>query len=135
MKKLFSTKYSDNSFSFGLFLLRIAGGGLMIPHGFDKIKKFSDYADHFSNPFHVGSTASLCLVIFAEFFCAALIVMGLFTRLACIAPIIAMTVALVTVHKSDAFGQGQTPALFLAIFLTLLFTGPGKFSMDRMMGK
>jgi hypothetical protein len=37
MKKIFSTKYSDLSVTAGLFMIRLAVGGLMIPHGFSKL--------------------------------------------------------------------------------------------------
>jgi putative oxidoreductase len=81
MKKLFSTRYSDNSLSFALLLLRIAMGGLMIAHGFEKLTQFVTVAKTFPDPFHLGTTISLALVIFAEFFCAVLLVLGLMTRL------------------------------------------------------
>ncbi len=135
MKRLLSTRYSDNAFSFAVFLLRIAAGGMMIPHGYQKLQNFGKYSAKFTDPFHIGSTLSLSLVIFAEFFCAILIVLGLFTRLAAIPLIIAMSVAVFIAHKGDIFGDGELPALFLAVFVALLFVGAGKLSMDRFIGK
>lgn len=135
MKKLFSTSYSDTAFNIGILLLRLAGGALLIPHGYMKLKGFSKMASHFSDPFHIGSTLSLSLVIFAEFFCGMLIVLGLFTRLATIPPIIAMAVVVFHAHHGDVFGKGEVASLFLAIFVTILFVGPGRASVDGMMGK
>jgi len=136
MKKLFSTRTSDNALSFAMFTLRLGAGSLMmVDHGLDKIMHFAQKAHKFADPFHIGSTTSLSLVVFAEFFCAAFIILGLFTRLACIPLIIAMSVALFFAHKGDFYGAGESAGLFLICFLTLLFAGPGKISLDRLIGK
>jgi putative oxidoreductase len=135
MKKLFSTKYSDNSISFALLLLRLSMGGLMIPHGYKKLMNFAAKSSSFTDPFHIGGAASMSLVIFAEFFCAVFIVLGLMTRLATIPLIIAMSVAVFIAHKGEIFGDGEHAALYLFGFIVLLFTGPGKISMDKLIGK
>ena len=135
MKKLFSTKYTDNSISFALLVLRIAIGGLMIPHGYQKLMSFAAKSSGFSDPFHIGGPASMSLTIFAEFFCAVFILIGLMTRFATIPLIVAMSVAVFVAHKGQVFGDGEHAALYLAGYITLLFTGPGKISMDKLIGK
>ena len=135
MKKLFSTKYSDNAIAFSLLLLRLSLGGLMIPHGYKKLMNFAAKSSTFSDPLHIGSTLSMALTIFAEFFCAAFIVVGLMTRFATIPLIIAMGVAVFIAHDGKVFGDGETATLFLFGFVALLFAGPGKISMDRLIGK
>ncbi|MBK7289513.1 MAG: DoxX family protein [Chitinophagaceae bacterium] len=135
MKKLFSTKYSDRSISLSLLLLRLAVGGLMIPHGYKKLLNFANKSSGFTDPFGIGGPASMSMVIFAEFFCAGLIVLGLLTRLATIPLIIAMSVALFISHNGQFFGEGEKAALFLAGYLIILLAGPGKISTDRLIGK
>ncbi len=141
MKKLFSTKYSDNSLSFAFLLLRIMLGGLIIPYGYLKLVHFAQYSPGFTDPFHVGSTVSYILVIFAEFFCGIFVLLGLMTRFATIPLIINMAVIVFYVnhgHFSNASQYPNTqivPTMFLAGFIVLLFTGPGKISMDRLIGK
>lgn len=135
MKKLFSIKYTDNGIAFATFLLRLALGGLIIPHGYSKLINFAAKSSSFSDPFHIGHSTSMAMVIFAEFFCGVFILLGLFTRLACIPLIIAMAVALFHAHKGDFFGQGEMATLYLMGYLALLFTGPGKISMDRFIAK
>jgi putative oxidoreductase len=136
MRRLFSTKVSDNAFSFAMLVFRLGVGSLMmVKHGWDKLTHFSQIASKFADPFHVGSTTSLALVVFAEFFCSAFIILGLFTRLACIPLIIAMSTALFSAHHLDFFGKGEAAGLFLISFVTLIFTGPGKVSLDRFIGK
>jgi len=134
--KIASTKYSDTAFSFATLILRLGLGIVMlVAHGYDKLQHFAKYSGGFSDPFHVGSRISLSLDIFAEFFCSCLLILGLFTRLACIPLIIAMSVALFYAHHGDAFGVGERAALFLTGYIALLFLGPGKASVDRLIGK
>ena len=136
MRKLFSTRYSENAFAFALLILRIGAGGLMLMnHGYDKLMHFSQRAHRFSDPFNIGSTTSYSLVLFAEFFCAAFIILGLFTRLAAIPLIITMGVVDWISHNGSFSGKGELPALFLAAFIAILFVGPGKVSIDRLIGK
>jgi putative oxidoreductase len=138
MKKLFSAKYSDNAVSVALFFLRVSAGAMLIPHGYLKIQKFNVFSSQFIDPFGIGTRLSLSLSIFAEFFCAILIIFGLLTRLACIPIIVNMAIAVFIAHHGRVFTEnadGEHAALYLAIFLTLLITGPGKFSADRMIGK
>jgi putative oxidoreductase len=136
MKKLFSTRTSESAFSFAMLILRLGTGSLMLMnHGLDKLIHFSEKAGRFADPFGIGSTASLSLAIFAEFFCAVFIILGLFTRLACIPLITNMSVALFVAHQGDFFGKGELAGLFLVCFLTLLFTGPGRVSLDRFLVK
>jgi putative oxidoreductase len=136
MRKLFSTRCSDTAFSIATLLLRLSAGSLLlIVHGLDKIKHFTAKAQHFSDPIHLGSTTSFSLVIFAEFFCSAFIILGLFTRLACIPIIIALSVALFYASNGEFFGRGELAGIYLAAFVCLLFTGPGKISLDRLISK
>ena len=135
MKRLFSIKHSDNLASFALLILRVTMGGLMVPHGYSKLVNFASRSSNFSDPFHIGHAPSMALVIFAEFFCAVFVIMGVFTRLACIPIVIAMSVAVLYAHHGDIFGRGEHAALFLGGFLVLLLMGPGKVSMDRLIAK
>jgi putative oxidoreductase len=139
MRRLFSSKYSDNSISFALLLLRIFFGGLIIPHGYDKLMNITKYKGFFAqahmDPFHVGTTGSLYLIIFAEFFCGILVVLGLLTRFACVCLCIGMAVAVIVSHHWKIMGDGEHATLYFGCFLALLFAGPGKFSFDRLIGK
>ncbi len=107
----------------------------MIPHGYGKLISFASRSSTFADPFHIGHPTSMALVIFAEFFCAVFVLLGLFTRLACIPLIVTMSVAVFHAHNGAIFGKGELPALFLAGYIALLFTGPGKISMDKLIGK
>lgn len=135
MSKLLSTKYSTGAFNLGTLILRLGIGILLASHGFDKLTHFNTIQPHFINFMGIGQTVSLCLAIFAEFFCSIFLILGLFTRLSCIPILILMSVILVKVMHGNIFGDGQLPALFFAATLTLLFCGPGEISIDGMIKK
>jgi putative oxidoreductase len=135
MRVLYSSKYYAGAVNTALLLLRLGVGLLMLKHGYDKISNFSTLQEKFMNVMHMGSTVSLILVIFAEFFCAILLILGLFTRFACIPLIIEICIALFMVHHGNFTGKGEVDALYLTGFITLLFAGPGRISIDRIIGK
>ena len=136
MKRLFSTKVSESTLTIALFILRVGIGSLMmIQHGLGKLQSFASRSGKFADPFGIGSTASYSLVVFAEFFCAVFIILGLFTRLASIPLIIAMGVAVFLRHKGEFYGEGESAGLYLVCFIALAFLGAGKFSMDRFIAK
>lgn len=135
MKKLLSTSYQEWAFDAMMLLIRLTFGGLMLAnHGFQKLVKFSSLQYRFGDPLHIGTKTSLLLVLFAEVFCSILIIAGLFTRLAAIPLFIAMGVAFFMAHNHN-FNEGETAALFLAGFGAIMLCGPGRVSLDRMMGK
>lgn len=135
MKKLLSTKYSAGAFSTAMLVLRLGVGVLMLMHGYDKLVHFAKYQQGFMNFLGIGSTMSLALVVFAEFFCSLFLILGLFTRLAAIPLIIATIVMVFKAHKGEIFGDGEHAALYLVGYLVLLLVGPGRASVDSMVGK
>jgi putative oxidoreductase len=135
MRKLLSTKYSAGAFNTAMLILRLGLGILMMHTGYNKLVHFSEYQAKFMNFLGMGSTMSLALVVFAEFFCSMFLIIGLFTRFAAIPLIIVMCVALFKAHNGEVFGDGQTAALYLTGYLVLLLVGPGRVSVDSMIGK
>jgi putative oxidoreductase len=126
MKKILSTRYFENSWSFALLL--------MLKHGLDKL---SDFANVKGMHQVFGSPIDAILVIFAEVFCSIFLVLGLFTRFAVIPLIITMGVVFFKVKQSVIYGKdgGEEVVLYLLAYCYLFITGPGKFSIDRMIAK
>lgn len=136
MKKIFSTRYSTLSFNLSMFLLRVGFGTMLfIRHGLPKLERFSELKNNFSDPLHIGRSTSLILVIFAEVFCSLLLVAGLLTRLAALVLCILFLVIIFIVFKGRPLKDSELAILFLMAVLTLLFCGPGKWSLDRVIGK
>ncbi|HEX2683749.1 MAG TPA: DoxX family protein [Ferruginibacter sp.] len=135
MRKLLSTKYSAGAFNAAMLILRLGLGILMMNTGYYKLVHFGEMAPKFMNFLGMGSTMSLALLVFAEFFCSLFLILGLFTRLAAIPLIIAMCVVVFKVNHGNAFGEGQTAALYLTGYLVLLLLGAGRVSVDSMISK
>ena len=135
MKKLFSTNYSAWAFNVALLLMRLTLGILMMNHGYQKLVHFGEMQGKMMNFLGLGSTVSLALLVFAEFFCSMFLILGLFTRLAAIPLVIATCVMVFKAHHGDVFGDGEMGALYLMGYLVLLLIGPGRESVDSMIGK
>ena len=75
------------------------------------------------------------LMVFAEFLCSIFLIFGFAVRLSAIPPIIGMLVAGFIAHGADPFGRKELPLLYAVIYLTLLLTGGGKFSIDHLISK
>lgn len=135
MRKLFSAGYTNGAVSFSMLVLRVVSGGLILLHGWPKLINFTAKMNSFPDPLGVGHKISLGMVVFAEVFCAVLLIMGLLTRLASVPLVICMSVIIFMIHGKDPVSEKEMPILFLAAFVTLLFTGPGRFSLDGALGK
>jgi putative oxidoreductase len=125
------------SLDMAALLLRVIGGGLMMmQHGYPKLMKLSGEGPiTFGDPLGIGEFPSLLLTIFSEFLCSALLILGLFTRLAVIPLIITMLVIIFVVHAGEPIGEIELAAVYASIFVALLFSGPGKWSVDALIKK
>ena len=136
MKKFLSTQYSENAFNMASLALRLVFGLLLcINHGFEKMLHFGKFEYIFFDPFHIGHRWSLVLAIFAEVFCALMLVLGLFTRAAALVLVIEMAVAAFLFHKGTSLSVHEPALTYLAAFFAVLMVGPGRISVDGMMGK
>ena len=132
MSSILKSSYPDLTalllrLSFGIFLL--AG------HGVGKLNMLISGNIQFPALFGFSPTLNLVLSTFAELFCAALVTLGLKTRMACIPVIINMSVAAFVVHSKHALfivnaaGKGSKELAliyltgFVAIFSIRLRTG------------
>jgi putative oxidoreductase len=136
MKRFLSTQYSETSFNLAAFVLRLTFGFLIFfIHGFEKLNNFSSMAPTFYNFFHIGHSASLGLVIFAEVGCGILLVLGFLTRFAALILFIEMLVAAFMVHQGQSLAHHELACLYGAAFCAILLIGPGRISVDAAMGK
>ena len=138
----------DLTTSIGLLILRVGIGGFMITHGWGKLLQVIDGNTTFvGDPIGIGATPSAILLTGAEFLCALLVIVGAATRFAALPLVIAMGVAAFVAHGGDPwtletavelFKQGQTPfpaaketpLMYFTVFLALIFTGAGRYSID-----
>lgn len=128
-KKLWST--APAGADLGLLLLRVTSGLLLaVYHGWPKFQGFAERSTRFSDPFGISSQVSLTLTVFAELFCGVLIAIGLFTRLALIPLVVVMAVIVLIIHGADPLKTKEYALLLLVTYITLFFTGPGRYSVD-----
>ena len=117
---------------FGLLLLRVIPGCMLLAgHGWSKLSNFSEMSASFPDPLGVGSAVSLGLTVFAEFFCSLLVILGLATRLASVPIVIMLLVAATIIHGDDPWQKKEFALIYAVPFLTLIFTGPGRTSVDH----
>ena len=115
----------------GLLILRLGFSVGFMTHGYDKWIRIFSGNYKFSDPIGIGSTSSLFLTGFAEFVAPVFLIIGFKTRLLSIFPIITMFVAYVIRHDGDPFSKKEKSFLYLIAFITIFFTGPGKYSIDK----
>ena len=134
MKKIFNVKDTTNTTGIALLVARIVIAALMLTHGIPKmIMLFSGAPVQFPSIMGLTSELSLGLAVFAEVCCSVLLLAGLGTRLATIPLIITMLVAVLLIHGDDPFATKEPAFQYLLVYIVLLFTGSGKFSIDYLL--
>jgi putative oxidoreductase len=97
---------------------------------------FADIQDKFPFPFNlVPVDVSWALSTWCELLGAVALVVGLGTRFFSASLVILTVVAWVSVHAAHGYNVCQNgfklPLIYLIMFLPLIFSGPGKLSMDH----
>ena len=124
---------NENLISAGLLLLRVGIGCFMLVHGLAKLQGFAGTSEVFPDPLGVGSRLSLIMAIGAEVGCSLLLIFGLLTRLATVPLAFTMVVALFVIHAADPWKVKELAAIYLLVYVALLLTGPGGYSLDRLL--
>ena len=123
--------------NFALLIFRVSISAFMLfGHGLGKLQKLlSGDEIKFLDPFGLGATFSFTLATFAEFVASAFIILGLFTRFSSLSLIITMAVAAFIAHGDDPFARQEKCLMYLASYILLFLTGPGKYSMQNWFDK
>lgn len=103
----------------GLLTLRILSGTVLLILGYPKVQKILQGNLQFGDPIGIGQVPSLYLATLAEFFCAILVIIVLYTRLSLIPLIINIATSLYIVHSADDFGIKEISQLFMGMFIVL----------------
>ena len=118
-----------------LILRLVLGKFMLCSHGWGKFFSFSEKSASFPDPLGLGSTLSLGLATFAEFFCSILLMLGLFTRFAALNLLITMLVAGLIFHAADPFVKKELALLYAAGFLYFTLVGGNRYSLDEWIRK
>lgn len=125
--------------------LRLVMGIIFIAHGAQKVfgafegPGLRGFAS-FSAPFQVMRPAWLWMgaAAFAEFVGGILVLLGLFTRVGAVLIACVMLTAVIGVHWPNFFANKhgfEYPLALLGIALSLLITGGGKASVDKLISR
>ena len=121
---------------FGLLAIRLLSGGMMLTHGLPKFDRlFGEGPVKFADPFGLGPEISLGMVLFAEVGCSLLVMLGFKTRWATLPLLFTMLMASFYAHAADPFSDKELSLLFFTLFLSILISGGGRFSLDGWLGK
>ena len=133
LKNALRSTPTNASTSFGLLILRVGAGlSLFLKHGLEKLTGYSRMVQHFPNPIHIGTHASLAFALLTDGICSLLIVLGLATRPAAFLLLVTLLTAFFLVHHAAFFTESHVELvwIYIVVFAALLFTGPGRFSVD-----
>lgn len=131
---IFPAKEESTKTSTLLLVARVVFAALLATHGYQKLMGFSAMSTQFPDPIGLGSELSLTLAIFGELVCAISVIFGFLTRLALIPMAFTMCVAFFITH-GGSIAEGELAFVYLVIFILLLIAGPGKYSIDGIIGK
>lgn len=129
---LFPVRQHNRPMSLLLLALRLLFGSFFLWHGIQKWGAFDVLEQQFPDPLGIGSTFSLLLAISAEVLGSLAVMFGILHRPALIPMMLTMCVAIFSVHAGQPFAEKELAVLYLSVFVLLFISGPGRYSIDRM---
>ena len=121
---------------FGLLILRVFTGTLLIHHGYEKLANIENFADAFVRPLHLPFPILLSYIAaFSEVIGSWLLITGFLTRLGALA--IMGTISVAIYHAIITAGFNiyllELLGLYFAAAFTILAMGPGLFAIDELL--
>ncbi len=119
-------------------LLRVALGLVFLMHGYDKVfvKGIAGITGFLSSLGFPMATLFAYILSYGELVFGILLIVGLFTHWAAKFAIVVGLVAWVTVHLSNGFwvsdGGYEFIMLITAAAISVMISGPGRYSLDEM---
>ena len=117
---------------------------LILSYGFyepalKKVNNIDAIAQWFASMNYPFPTLNAYMAATTETLGFVLLFLGLGTRLISLPLIVVMIVAITTVHLGNGFAAGnngfEIPLYYLLMLVSLVITGPGKISLDRLAQK
>ena len=120
--------------SFGLLILRISIGTMLIHHGYEKTADIQNFADAFVRPIGLPFPIfSSYIAAYSEIYGSWLVIVGLFTRFAALS--IVGTIGVAIYHAIVTAGFNiyllELLILYMGGSLCILLLGSGDFALDR----
>ena len=140
IRSVFAVNHDSFGTSLGLGFLRVSFGlSLFLKHGLEKITGFHRMAQGFPDPLHIGARLSLSIATASDAVAAIFLIMGFATRPSAFFVACNILVAWIFVHHGMFFGKGadhgEVCVLYICGFLAVLLCGPGRYSIDALLGR
>ena len=124
--------------SFGLLILRISIGTMLIHHCYEKTADIQNFADAFVRPIGLPfPILSSYIAAYSEIYGSWLVIVGLFTRFAALS--IVGTIGVAIYHAIVTAGFNiyllELLILYMGGSLCILLLGSGDFALDRFLKK
>ena len=139
LEKIYLASVGYSYTNLGRLFLRLFVGIMLIQFGVRHLTYYYEIRDVFPMVLGMSSETSLIVLIIIELVCSLFIMMGFFTRLMSIPPLVAMMIAEYfllsdytqqAIHLLSWYQQGYLPVMFSGIYFFILLVGPGKISVD-----
>ena len=116
---------------------RLSVGLLFVSTGWGKAHSLDKVTKFFIELKIPMPALNAVVVAYSELICGALLVIGLFTRLATVPLIVSMVVAILTAKLGDIHGVfdlvGADEFTYLCVLMMLAVIGPGTVSLDELL--
>ncbi|MBR6284902.1 MAG: DoxX family protein [Muribaculaceae bacterium] len=135
---LYNAGYTYSNLS--RLFLRMFTGVMFLQLCVRQLLHIDQVAPAFNGLMGLSPETSVTVLLVVESLCAACIMLGLLMRVALIPPIVIMCLAehalLTSPHQMTSVFSFQPgyPMMFLGIFVYLMLAGPGKISLDYIIG-
>jgi putative oxidoreductase len=134
LKRLVRLDFFPASTDCSLLLLRAwLGLSMFLIHGYGKIMNFTGTVEFFRDKQDIPPILGVAAVL-TETVASALLVIGLATRWAALAGVVAMSVAFFKVHDMVLTqgnpSSGELAFIYLGGYLAIFIAGPGRWSVD-----
>ncbi len=120
---------------FGLLVLRVFTGTLLIHHGYEKLANIENFADAFVRPLHLPFPIALSYIAaFSEIVGSWLLILGLFTRFGALAILGTISVAIYHAIAINGFNIYllELLGLYFGAAAAVLTARPGRFALDEL---
>jgi putative oxidoreductase len=120
----------------GLLILRVVAGlAIALLHGLGKVPPSPGFVGMIGGMGFPAPELFAWLAAIAEFGGGLLLAAGLLTRPAALLLFFHFAVVVLFVHAGESLGDRELPMMFWAIALQFLLTGPGRYSLDALIGR
>ena len=120
---------------FGILILRVITGTLLIHHGYEKLANIENFADAFVRPLHLPFPILLSYVAaFSEVIGSWLLITGFLTRFGALAVMGTISVAIYHAIITAGFNIYllELLGLYFGAAVAILAIGPGRLAIDEL---